>query len=74
MRRLTIWQAVAIALEAGTAMAVAVIIGLVVGHQIDERVGGGFPVFAVGGAMLGLASGVLGLARIARYLSSPRKE
>jgi F0F1-type ATP synthase assembly protein I len=73
MRSLTIWQAAAIALEAGTAMAVMVIIGLVVGHIIDDRVGGEIPIFAIGGALIGLTAGVVSLARVARYVTTPRK-
>jgi F0F1-type ATP synthase assembly protein I len=74
MRSLTIWQAVSIAAEAGALMAAAVLVGLFFGHLIDDKVGGEFPIFTVGGAMIGLASGVISLIRAARYLTSPRKE
>jgi F0F1-type ATP synthase assembly protein I len=55
-------------------MAVGVLIGLLLGHVIDDRIGSEFPVFTIGGALVGLASGVVSLARVVRYLSSPRKE
>lgn len=74
MRRLTIWQATAVALEAGTAMAVAVLIGLIAGRMLDERLGGDLPVFAILGSLVGLASGVYGFARVARYMTRPGKE
>ena len=76
MRRLTIWQATAIALEAGSAMAVAVLIGLIVGKNLDDHLhlGAELPVFAILGSMIGLASGVFSFARVAGYLTRPKKE
>ncbi len=74
MRSLTIWQAMAIALEAGTAMAIGVIVGMLLGHIIDGRLGGDFPIFTIGGALVGLISGVVGLARIAQRLTTSKKD
>lgn len=74
MRHLTIWQALAIAFEAGTAMAVAVILGLVSGHFLDDRFGGDFPVFTIGGAMIGFAAGVVGMVRLSVSMTPPKKE
>lgn len=72
MRRLTIWQATAIALEAGTAMAVAVLIGVIVGKNLDDRLGTSF--FAILGSLIGLASGVYSFAKVARYMTPHGEE
>lgn len=73
MRNLTIWQATAIALEAGAALAIAVLIGSFVGGRIDDHFRGAIPIFTMAGAMLGLASGVYSFIRIVR-LTLPRKD
>lgn len=74
MRSLTMWRALAIAFEAGTAMAVAVILGLVVGHVIDDRLAAEIPLFTIGGALIGFAAGVVGMIRLSVALTPRRKE
>lgn len=74
MKRLSLWQAVAIALEMGAALAVAVLIGLVGGHAIDERMGIDLPVFTMLGALVGLAAGVYASTRLIQFFTSAEKE
>lgn len=71
---MTIWKAAAIALEAGTAMAVAVLIGLFLGMQLDERLGSRLPIFAILGPLIGLASGAYTFGRVAQYMKRPKGE
>ena len=56
----------------GTAMAVAVLIGLIVGTQVDDRLGSPFPIFAILGSLIGLASGAYSFARVAQYMNRPK--
>jgi F0F1-type ATP synthase assembly protein I len=74
VQNLSIWQAVAIATELGVALAVGVLLGMFVGHFIDERLGLQVPVFMLFGAILGLASGVYSFAQMVRRFTRPRKE
>jgi F0F1-type ATP synthase assembly protein I len=74
VRNLSIWQAVTIATEFGIALAIGVLLGLFLGHVIDDRLGLQFPVFMMLGALLGLASGVYSVARMVRYVTRPGKE
>ena len=74
VRNLSIWQAVAIATELGVAFAVAVLIGLLVGHVIDSKLGLEFPIFMGLGALVGLASGVYSATQFVRFATRPRKE
>lgn len=73
MRNLTLWQAAAIALEAGAALAIAVLIGLVVGRAVDDRLGGATPVFMIVGALVGLCAGVYSFVRVVQ-LTLPRRD
>ena len=65
MRRLTLWQAVALSTQFGFILAVSVAVGLFLGWLVDHW-------FAVGvlpyfiGAMLGLVSGIYSVARLAQ--------
>jgi F0F1-type ATP synthase assembly protein I len=74
MRNLTLWQALAYATELGIALAAAVVVGLLVGSWVDERMGNEMPIFAIIGSLLGLASGVYSTIRIAQIVTRPRKE
>ena len=74
MRNLTMWKSLAIAFEAGTAMATAVLLGLVIGHVIDDRFGGEIPIFTIAGALIGFAAGVVGMVRLAFSMNPQRKE
>ncbi len=74
MQNLSIWQAVAIATELGIALAVGVLIGLFLGHVVDDRLGLQYPVFMLLGALIGLASGVYSFAKMVRIATRPRKE
>ena len=67
MRNLTIWQAVAFAMELGLAFAIAVLMGLFVGHLADGWLGNTVPVLTILGAFLGLAAGVFSSAQIVQY-------
>ncbi len=69
MRKLTIWQAAAYAMELGAAFATAVVVGLIVGQWVDVRQGNGFPIWTLVGSFVGFASGVYSVARIAKYLT-----
>ena len=68
MRNLTIWQAVAFATELGVAFAVAVLMGLFVGHLADDRLGLSVPILTILGSFLGLAAGVYSSAQIVQYV------
>ena len=67
MRNLTIWQAVAFATELGVAFAVAVLMGLFLGHLADDRLGT-VPILTILGALLGLAAGAYSSAQIGQML------
>ncbi|MSQ24013.1 MAG: AtpZ/AtpI family protein [Chloroflexi bacterium] len=71
---LTILKTAVIALEAGTAMAVAVLVGLFIGMQIDDRLGIHLPIFAILGPMIGLASGAYSFGRVAQFMKKPKGE
>jgi F0F1-type ATP synthase assembly protein I len=68
MRNLTIWQAVAFATELGVAFAVAVLMGLLVGHLADDRLGNSVPILTMLGSFLGLAAGVYSSMQIVQYV------
>jgi F0F1-type ATP synthase assembly protein I len=74
MRNLTLWQAGALATELGVAFAVGVLLGLFIGHVIDDRLGLQFPVFMLIGAGLGLASAMYSAWQLVRISLRPRKE
>lgn len=74
VRNLSVWQAVAIATELGLALAIGVVLGLLLGRFLDERLGLQVPVFMLLGALLGLASGVFSFARMVQFVTRPRKE
>ena len=61
-------------MELGGAFAVAVLLGLLVGHIADDRLGIGFPVFTMIGSLLGLAAGILTSVRLVRAFTSMGKE
>ena len=68
MRNLTIWQAVAFATELGVAFAIAVLMGLFLGHLADDRLGNSVPFLTILGAFLGLAAGVYSSAQLVQYV------
>lgn len=74
MPNISIWQAVAIATELGVALAVGVLIGLFLGHVVDEKLGLPYPIFMLLGALVGLASGVYSFAKLVSRLTQSRKE
>jgi F0F1-type ATP synthase assembly protein I len=48
----------------GIAFALAVLMGLFLGHVADDRLGNSVPIFAILGSLLGLAAGVYSSARL----------
>jgi hypothetical protein len=74
MRRLTIWQAVVFATELGIALAVTVLVGLLLGHMADDRLGLELPAFTMLGALAGLAAGVYSSVHMMQFLTRPGKE
>jgi ATP synthase protein I len=74
MRNLTIWQAMSIATYLGGVLAVSVLIGTFAGLWLDGQFATGLPVFTLAGALVGLAAGVQGLARLIPRFTRPRKE
>jgi F0F1-type ATP synthase assembly protein I len=74
VRKLTLWQAVALASELGVAFAIGVLVGLFLGHQVDRRLGLDFPAFMLLGALLGLMSSVYSSYLLVRIAVRPRKE
>ncbi|MEA2639535.1 MAG: putative F0F1-ATPase subunit Ca2+/Mg2+ transporter [Chloroflexota bacterium] len=74
VRNLTIWQAVAYATELGIAFATSVLLGVFVGHVVDDRVSNEAPIFTLLGALLGLAAGVYSTIQLVQVLTRPEKE
>ncbi len=74
VRQLSIWQAVAIATEFGVAFATTVLLGLFLGHVVDDRLESAIPIFTAIGALVGLAAGVYSSAQIVRVATRSRKE
>jgi F0F1-type ATP synthase assembly protein I len=69
MRRLTLWQAVALSTQFGFILAVSVAVGLFLGWLVDRWTGwGAIPYFV--GAMLGMASGVYSVVKLAKTFLS----
>jgi F0F1-type ATP synthase assembly protein I len=65
MRRLTLWQAVAISTQFGFILAVSVAVGLFLGWLVDRWTQVG-PIVYLVGAMIGFASGVYSVVKLAR--------
>ena len=74
MRNLTVIQAVAYATELGLAFATSVLLGLFVGHVIDDRMNNGAPIFTLVGAIVGLVAGAYSAIRLIRMVTSLPKE
>jgi F0F1-type ATP synthase assembly protein I len=71
MRNLTMWQAVAYGTELALAFATAVVVGLLIGHWADERLGS-LPILTIVGSLAGFASGVFSTVRIAQFVTRPK--
>jgi F0F1-type ATP synthase assembly protein I len=67
MRNLTTLQAIALATQLGLAFAVAVLMGLFIGHLADDWLGT-LPILTILGALLGLAAGAYSSAQIGQML------
>ena len=65
MRNLRVWQAVVIASQLGFVMAAAVAIGLFAGWYLDSLMHTS-PIFAILGALAGMAGGIFSCAQIVR--------
>jgi F0F1-type ATP synthase assembly protein I len=72
MRNLTMWQAVAYGTELAVAFAAAVVVGLLIGHWADERLGNGVPILTIVGSLIGFAAGVFSTVRIAQFVTRPK--
>ena len=70
MRKLTLWQAVAISTQFGFLLAASVLVGIVLGWLIDRWTGVGTVAVLVG-AMLGMISGVYSVVRLVQSLVKP---
>ena len=71
MRNLTIWQALAIASQMGFILASTVLVTLGIGYLLDSWLQTR-PVFTLVGSLVGLAAGILGIARLARLILRDR--
>jgi F0F1-type ATP synthase assembly protein I len=57
--------------EIGLVFLVTTLVGALAGHWLDERLGLGFPVFALVGLLGGFAVGAVGVSRlITRFLAT----
>ena len=63
MRKLTLWQAVAISTQFGILLAVSVFIGFALGWLVDRWTGVGAISYLVG-ALLGMISGIYSVVRL----------
>ena len=63
MRKLTIWQAVAISTQFGFLLAASVLVGLGLGWLVDSWTHVG-PIAYLLGALLGMASGVFSVVKL----------
>ncbi len=63
MRRLTLWQAVAISTQLGFLLAASVLIGLVLGWLVDSWTHVGIIAYLLG-ALLGMASGIFSIVKL----------
>lgn len=67
MRRLTIWQALAISSQFGILLAVSVLVGIGLGWLADRYTGVG-PIAYLVGATLGLIAGVYSMVKLVRLV------
>ncbi len=65
MRKLTLWQAIAISTQFGFIMAASVLVGLGLGWLVDSWTHVG-PLAVVVGALLGMASGIASAVKLVR--------
>lgn len=70
MRKLTLWQAVAISTQFGFLLAASVLVGIGLGWLVDQWTGVGAIAYLVG-ALLGLAAGVSSVVKLVRSLAEP---
>lgn len=70
MRKLTLWQAVAISTQLGFLLAASVLVGTGLGWLVDQWTGVGAIAYLVG-ALLGLAAGVSSVVKLVRSLVEP---
>lgn len=70
MRRLTLWQAVAISSQFGILLAVSVLVGTGLGWLVDQWTGVGSVAYLVG-ALLGMISGIVSVVRLVQAFLKP---
>jgi len=70
MRRLTLWQAVAISTQFGFLLAAAVFVGSALGYLVDRWTGGP-PVGVFVGALIGMISGIYSVVRLVQAFMTP---
>ena len=70
MRKLTLWQAVAISTQFGFLLAASVLVGMALGWLLDRWTGVGLAAVVVG-AMIGMISGVYSVVRLVQGLVKP---
>ncbi len=63
MRRLTLWQAVAISTQLGFLLAVSVLVGFALGWVVDQWTGVGAAAYVVG-ALLGMLAGIYSVVKL----------
>jgi F0F1-type ATP synthase assembly protein I len=67
MRKLTLWQAVAISTQFGFLLAASVLVGILLGWLVDKWTGVGTIAVLVG-ALLGMIAGVYSIIRLVQTL------
>jgi F0F1-type ATP synthase assembly protein I len=72
MRKLTLWQAVAISTQFGFLMAASVLVGMAAGWLLDRWTGVGL-IAVVVGAMLGMIAGVYSVVRLVQAFMQAEK-
>jgi F0F1-type ATP synthase assembly protein I len=65
MRKLTLWQAVALSTQFGFLLAASVAVGLFLGWLVDRATEAG-PIAYLAGALLGMASGIFSIVKLVR--------
>ena len=70
MRKLTLWQAVAVSSQFGFILAASVLVGLGLGWLVDSWTQVG-PIAYLGGALLGMASGIFSAVKLVQTAVKP---